>query len=414
MTQPDDLYVENGYKIANYMCFGPDPQGFDCIKPINVIVGRNNAGKSGLLDLIKIVTRARNERPFTNGPNGTPGHRPTVLITSRLKQSAVEANFSKDVLETYGDGRAIAVRFVDRRITVARDANIDKLVAIDPLSPEDRKFLVEPQFEGFRERLCLAVQNNLGVRQFFHLQAERDVRPEPRRERPYYDGADPIRPDGDSCTTLIRAVSRFRRFDHKLVNVEMRDALNEILGEDAHCTRIDFVQESDDGDYELILHEPHKDRVPLSKSGSGIKTIVLVLAYLILIPAIRAQPKDCVFAFDELESCLHPALLRRLLRYIVNRRMKDGFTLFLTTHSPTTINIFARDEDAQIVHVAHNGQSSSVKTVITPSDNRNILDHLEVRASDLLQANCVVWVEGPSDAVLACSPKSVPGGKRVS
>jgi hypothetical protein len=35
--------------------------------------------------------------------------------------------------------------------------------------------------------------------------------------------------------------------------------------------------------------------------------------------------------------------------------------------------------------------------VTTYVDNRGILDDLDVRASDLLQANGVVWVEGPSD-----------------
>lgn len=38
-----------------------------------------------------------------------------------------------------------------------------------------------------------------------------------------------------------------------------------------------------------------------------------------------------------------------------------------------------------------------MRTVTTYVDNRGILDDLDVRASDLLQANGVVWVEGPSD-----------------
>ncbi len=42
-------------KIKNYKCFGEDVQGFDCICPINIIIGRNNSGKSSLIDLIQYV-----------------------------------------------------------------------------------------------------------------------------------------------------------------------------------------------------------------------------------------------------------------------------------------------------------------------------------------------------------------------
>ena len=40
-------------KVANYKCFGAEPQGFNYIMPINIIIGRNNSGKSSLLDTIK-------------------------------------------------------------------------------------------------------------------------------------------------------------------------------------------------------------------------------------------------------------------------------------------------------------------------------------------------------------------------
>jgi len=38
-------------KVKNYMCFGDAPQGFECIKPINILIGRNNSGKSALVTI---------------------------------------------------------------------------------------------------------------------------------------------------------------------------------------------------------------------------------------------------------------------------------------------------------------------------------------------------------------------------
>ncbi len=42
-------------KVANLKCFR-DPQGFERVEAVNVIVGRNNSGKSTLLDLLQYAT----------------------------------------------------------------------------------------------------------------------------------------------------------------------------------------------------------------------------------------------------------------------------------------------------------------------------------------------------------------------
>src|SRR3989304_10594776 len=55
---------EISIKIRNYKCFGTEPQGFDTILPINIIIGRNNTGKSSLLDLIQYVITPNDLKPF--------------------------------------------------------------------------------------------------------------------------------------------------------------------------------------------------------------------------------------------------------------------------------------------------------------------------------------------------------------
>lgn len=54
-------------KVKNYKCFVSDNdcQGFDNIKPINIIIGKNNSGKSKLLEVMKeIVTKKPSELSF--------------------------------------------------------------------------------------------------------------------------------------------------------------------------------------------------------------------------------------------------------------------------------------------------------------------------------------------------------------
>lgn len=63
------------------------------------------------------------------------------------------------------------------------------------------------------------------------------------------------------------------------------------------------------------------------------------------------------------------------------------------------IDFFARDPDAQILHVTHDRSTSVVRRVDEYAHSRAMLDDLDIRASDLLQSNGLVWVEGPSDRI---------------
>ena len=52
-VQADSVYFKG------HLCFQTDWAGFDTVKPINVIIGRNNSGKSHLLDLVEALSQGR-------------------------------------------------------------------------------------------------------------------------------------------------------------------------------------------------------------------------------------------------------------------------------------------------------------------------------------------------------------------
>ena len=69
MTEDIEESVENGtwknygridasVKMKGYKCFIDEFVGFDRIMPINVIIGRNNSGKSALLDMMQMICRS--------------------------------------------------------------------------------------------------------------------------------------------------------------------------------------------------------------------------------------------------------------------------------------------------------------------------------------------------------------------
>ncbi len=124
---------------------------------------------------------------------------------------------------------------------------------------------------------------------------------------------------------------------------------------------------SDGGNrWEMYLGEPGKGLVPLSRSGSGLKTVLLVLLNLLVVPELGDDERDksrFVFAFEELENNLHPALLRRLFQYLEQYALEEQATIFLTTHSSTAPDFFGTSKNAQIIRVSHDGESAHAEPI---------------------------------------------------
>lgn len=160
------------------------------------------------------------------------------------------------------------------------------------------------------------------------------------------------------------------------------------------------IQEHENSYWEIYLEEKNNGRISLSKMGSGIKSIILVLLNLIAIPTIHSYKiSDCIFGFEELENNLHPSLQRKLFNYLAKYVERNSCKLFLTTHSSLVIDLFNQNLNAQIIHLENINNISTCRTVNTNLDGRNILKDLDYKPSDLLLSNGIVWVEGPSDAI---------------
>ena len=195
-------------------------------------------------------------------------------------------------------------------------------------------------------------------------------------------------------------------YPRDLIQQDLLHGLNEIFGKDSHFTEIqaklhdDGTQGKPKGDWEIYLGEEKKGLIQLSNSGSGLKTIILALLNLLVIPKIEGKNKNTyTFAFEELENNLHPALLRRLFLYLEEYAIREKSTIFLTTHSSTALDFFGGSKNAQIIHVIHNGEVARTATISAHFDRLGVISELGAKPSDLLQANGIIWVEGPSDRI---------------
>lgn len=134
----------------------------------------------------------------------------------------------------------------------------------------------------------------------------------------------------------------------------------------------------------IIVHVDNKS-LPLESLGTGIEEIIMIGAYCTIYD-------NCIMCLEEPELHLHPILQRQLLQYL---EAETSNQYFISTHSAAFIDMAG----GQVFHVENDGASTTIKNVTERASRRLLTDRLGYRASDIVQANSIIWVEGPSDRV---------------
>lgn len=369
-------------KLTNYKCFGEKPQGFDSIMPVNVLIGRNNCGKSSLLDLIDYVSSPKDLDKI-----GHKGKNPTFTMTLPLSEDILKKVFKEGIADEsgiIGDHWEFGKTWIRKKIEVLirKDSRHEFIRTYPPLEHEGAK----EYFVTVAEKIT-PFEN----KKFRLLRSERNIRPEKGLNSMLVDQ------NGKGATNIIERFINDEKLPTDLVRETMLKELNKIMEPDSSFNDIS-VQQFESNDWEIFLKEENKGRIALSQSGSGLKTVLLVLINSLLIPNVDDSPLyNYIFAFEELENNLHPALQRRLFLYLRNLAVEKNTIFFFTTHSNVVIDLFSGDDQAQLYHIEHDGNEANIRAVKTYIEKAGIIDDLDIRASDLLQSNGVIWVEGPSD-----------------
>lgn len=385
------LMCKCSIKIKNYKCF-EEEAGFDEIQRVNLIIGRNNSGKSSLLDIIEVLVKGSYEFDRANWRNGKKSQ---IIFKSIISEAVADRTFPSNTSggRIGGSHHEYGKNYIGREIKWTRNAQGNKQSQL--IECDDNGITPSLQNSGdYAQKLSDNMPIPLEGKTFRRILAERDILPE------VDDGNNiVIQPNGSGITNVIQSFINRSNLPSALVEENILNALNDIFAHDAIFTDI-VCQLHETKYWEIYLEEAHKGRIALSKSGSGLKTVITILACIFLVPELEKKPlSNYIFGFEELENNIHPALLRRLNDYIYRSSVDQDFIYFLSTHSNVLIDQFSKQDDAQIIHITQSEVKTECTTVKTYVENNGILDDLDVRASDLLQANGVIWVEGPSDRV---------------
>jgi len=326
-------------KVANYKNIGDSFIGFDRIEKFNILIGRNNIGKSILLSILdKLGYISNYSLKYTNSDVKLEF---TVQVdnipSSIFASSSPIAGFNNH--KDYGE--SLKDKFITYEIDIADNNHTCRIKFLDEKNCTFEKSAINSDINILLEAFGEYELNSfIADYKIIKLDADRNLLPETESTSLKIDT------DGTGATNLIRTYLHNSEYDFKVVEKEILEALNKIVLPDEHFDRIMCQEIISDTDTKWEIHLVNENgRIPLSSSGSGLRTILLVLIKLFL------------------EASKSPSIS-------ITHLKKDRSTNKLITE-----NVFSF------------------------SSNCDILNDLGIKASDILQSNGIIWVEGPSDRV---------------
>lgn len=360
-----------GFSVNNFRSIGGTGIILDDLQKISVFIGKNNAGKTNILRFLDFV--GKNE--IRSGKVGSPlGEYDYHRLD---KENTLEFTLKFDVHPESDIARVLDGTEVELKYRVTGTGDGSNLELLD----------------SSLHHVDMARIRNY-VTEIRHISGGTD-------EERLRDALGSLQVDGCFPKPGIVYLTDFRTLEN---NEDLKNSIDELINHDSREQRqkrpivealtafistligkqviIRFPRSKE---IELVLDGG--DSMPLSSLGTGLHEIVLLAFYL-------ATSEPSIFCIDEPELHLHPETQRALLRFIFEN---TNHQYFFSTHSN---NFLDPDVNTSIFRVyTAGGKDAQTKIANCDSiqDKRHILVDLGIRASEILQTNGIIWVEGPSD-----------------
>lgn len=387
----------DGFAIAGYRSFGERRVEIRDLARVNVFIGQNNCGKSNILRFVSLLgsfmqPRRQNEAAPKLDPlidfcvNSTTKQ---IKFGLQVKKDGFTNAIFKRISEPFGSSwtgvfpeYAVSVWF-DFHLSGERKATTESLDRIvTPILKHCNSQQQQALTKKFRNYtggspeqraadISAAIHNRVSLNLNVHfIDAFRRI----------------TESSGDSLSGagLIKELRKLQSpqlADYESGKVRFARIVNflrSILGQPT--ANLEIPAEKDE-----IYVTLDSKVLPLESLGTGIHELIIMAAAVTLID-------DAIFCIEEPEIHLHPKLQKKFTQYITDNTNNQ---YLITSHS----NAFFDLPGVNIYRCWLETHSTRCCLISEARDKHSLLMDLGYRPSDLLQANYVIWVEGPSDRI---------------
>lgn len=397
----------DGIGISGYRSFGQKVQRIGPFKKINLIIGQNNSGKSNVLRFLKdhYPNIVKGESPKLEPLDK---HKGEAITENRYEIAmAIDSEVYKQLMERLAQGSRGFEQVIDNIKTILSSDVLTEGtdIAWFPYVASGGRLAVDKRiFQEFHAAnifpvniwqdmwIILTGQNGGGLLPHWIPETLNKLSPLNLSNvkvsfipaiREIIDGSGESDDELMSGKGLVKQLAKLEKPRYNQPKLkEQFEKINHFLQTVTgnSTARIEIPSEQD-----IIQVSMNGRDLPLSSLGTGIHEVIILASAATVL-------QNQILCIEEPEIHLHPSLQKQLLVYL-SKNTNNQY--FIATHSAHILDM----PDVAIFYIRLVEGKSVVDRALTDSQKSKICDELGYRASDLLQANCIIWVEGPSDRI---------------